>query len=301
MLLTLAAPTPEVRPEDACLPAAAHDLSKTRELTESETQEVLGFLSVRPAHTVVMASFICDNGIASELNRGRFFGFRNSDGLLEGVALIGHTTLVEARSDEALKALATAAKTSEHPIHLIMSSGDSAANFWNCLHSGTRLPRLTCTEALFEISFPFAVPQSEWQVNNAGPEHLLDVARAQAEVAFQESGTDPMVRDREGFLGRVRRRIEQNRVFVVYEGETLVFKADIIAETKDTAYLEGVWVNPAYRGRHIGSKCLSSLSMDLLGRVDNICLLSNVKFAGAHKSFERAGYKNTAECTTLFV
>lgn len=302
MLLQLDINTPEVRPyEIAPLMMVAPDLSRVRELKAEDTKEVLDFLSVRPVHTVVMTSFINDNGIVSEMNRGKFYGYRNISGTLEGVALIGHSTLVESRSDKALQALAFTARTTETPIHLIMSSNNVAGTFWKYLSGGNNDPMLVCTEALFEISFPFAVQQSEWQIQNAEMSHLLPVAEAQAEVAFIECGVNPMLKDREGFLMRVARRIEQNRVFVVLDGDELVFKADIIAETDDVIYLEGVYVAPQYHGRNIGSKCLSSLSLELLKRVENICLLSNIDFVGAHKSFLKAGYKNTDLCTTLFV
>ena len=294
--------TPEVRRyEIAPHLLVAPDLTRVRELKAEDTKEVQAFLEVRPVHTVVMTSWINDNGIVSELNRGKFYGYRNISGTLEGVALIGHSTLVEARSDKALKALAITARGAETPIHLIMSSGTAAERFWQHMTDGLTEPRLTCTEALFEIAFPFAVQKSEWQIENATMEHLLPVAEAQAEVAFMESGVDPMLKDRDGFLKRVARRIEQNRVFIVTDGDLLVFKADIIAETEDVIYLEGIYVAPEYRGRGIGSKCLSSLSLQLLNRVENICLLSNVDFEGAHKSFLKAGYKNTDLCTTLFV
>jgi len=102
----------------------APDMSRVHELKKSDQQEAIEFLAIRPVHTVVMTSFIKDNGVESRLNRGRFFGYRNTRGVLEGIALIGHTTLVEARSEQALKTLAFAAKTSETPIHLIMSSGN---------------------------------------------------------------------------------------------------------------------------------------------------------------------------------
>ena len=277
------------------------DLAKVSELQSEDTQEVLDFLSVRPVHTVVMTSFITDNGIVSELNRGKFFGHRDANGELDGVALIGHSTLVETRSDEALRALAVTARTSETPIHLIMSSGDAAERFWQHMTNGLTQPRLKCREALFDISFPFAVQKTDRQLKNADMSHLIAVAEAQAEVAFTESGVDPMLKDREGFLKRVARRIEQNRVFIVTDGDELVFKADIIAETAGVIYLEGVYVAAKYRGAGIGSKCLSALALELLNRVEHICLLSNVNFEGAHNSFIKAGFKNTDHCTTLFV
>ena len=105
-----------------------------------------------------MTSFILDNGLKSELNRGTFYGYRNAAGDLEGIALIGHTTLVEARSEDAMKALAFAARSSTTPIHLIMAGGDAATTFWNYLYGSVRQPALECTELLFEIGFPFPGP-----------------------------------------------------------------------------------------------------------------------------------------------
>jgi len=277
------------------------DLSKVRELGERDREEALKFLAVRPVHTVVMTSFINDNSLQSELNRGKFFGFRNSDGKLEGIALIGHSTLIEARSNDALKAFAYTAKTSETPIHMIMSHGTAAESFWQYYNDGLTAPRLTCVERVFEVNFPFMVPKCGRQIRPATLYELLTVAEAQAEVAFMECGVDPMVKDRDGFLKRVARRIEQSRVFVAFEGDKLVFKADIIAETADVIYLEGVYVAAEYRGQGVGSSCLAALSLELLDRADNICLLSNTEFTNAHKSFAKAGYRATHECTTLFV
>jgi ribosomal protein S18 acetylase RimI-like enzyme len=277
------------------------DLSRVRELVSDETEEVLEFLAMRPVHTVVMTSFILDNGLNSELNRGTFYGYRNAAGELEGIALIGHTTLVEVRSEDAMKALAFTAKGSATPIHLIMSGGNAATTFWNYLYGSARKPALECTELLFEVGFPFPVQPCSYELRLARPEELEAVAEAHAEVAEIECGVNPMDRDREGFLTRTLRRIYQNRVFVVYEGEKLVFKADIVAETDTVAYIEGVYVSPQFRGKGVGSQCLSKLCLDLLARFDTVCLLSNADFKGAHKSFRRAGMRNTGSCTTLFV
>lgn len=280
---------------------AAPDMSRLFALGVEDTQEVLSFLGERPVHTVAMTSFIRDNGIESELNRGQFFGCRNKQGELEGVALIGHSTLVEARTDDALKVLAIAARSATTPIHLIMSSGDAANTFWNYLHAGTKKPSRSFKELLFEVAFPFAVPRSEFEIRLATPDDIWTVAIAHAETAEIEQGVNPMDRDPQGFLRRTMRRIEQGRVFVVFDGNKLVFKADIIAETDQVAYLEGVYVSPDYRGKGVGSKCLAKVCLELLSRVNNVCLLSNVEFKGAHRSFMKAGMRHTDACTTLFV
>ena len=279
----------------------APELSHVFELTEDNRSEALEFLAVRPVHTVVMTGFINDNGIVSDLNRGKFCGYRNEDGRLEGIALIGHSTLVEARSEAALKALAFTARTSEIPVHLIMASGQEAADFWHYFREGINAPRLSCTELLFEVGFPFLVPNCEYDIRQATMEELGQVAEAQSELALMESGVDPMHADRDGFLRRVARRIEQGRVFVVMQEGKMIFKADIIAETSDVIYLEGVYVAPDRRGEGIGSSCLGELTLNLLKRVQNVCLLSNINYIDAHLSYLKAGFRNTDSCTTLFV
>jgi len=279
----------------------APDMSRTCRLTDADRAETLAFLALRPVHTVVMTSFINDNGVESTLNRGQFFGYRDANGKLEGVALIGHTTLIEARSLDAIRAFAVIAREPETPIYIIMSDGENAKTFWQHYAGPVRQPRVTCTELLFELNFPFLVTDCKWDLRLARMDELEQIAEAQGEVAFIESGVNPIIKDREGFLKRVARRIEQERIFVVVEDGKLVFKADIIAETSEAIYLEGIYVAEEYRGQGVGSNCLAAMSQQLLSRVAHVSLLSNVAFHGAHRSFAKAGYKNTDQCTTLFV
>jgi len=277
------------------------DLNRLHRLTNENEQEVLDFLKIRPVNTVIMTSFVRDNGLESADNRGKFYGYRGTDGMLEGVALIGHTTLIESRSTDSLHAFAIIARQSETPIHIMMSDGKTIETFWQYFTGDNRQPRLTVTELLFELNFPFLVQECKWNVRLAKADELEQIAEAHAEVAFIESGVDPLIKDREGFLKRTLRRIEKERTFVVFENGKLLFKADIVAETSDVYYLEGIYVAPEMRGKGIGASCLAKLSVHLLNRKQHICLLSNVEFTNAHRSFEKAGYKNTDCCTTIFV
>jgi uncharacterized protein len=277
--------------------------SKTalRELSNSDTAQVLSFLALRPVHTVVMSSWINDNGIENAANRGKFYGYFSQSGSLEGVALIGHTTLVESRSDKSLEAFAFQARTSQTPIHIIMSAGNVVEDFWKFYSGTTQAPRLLYTELLFELNFPFLVRENFDALRLATADELLLVAEAHAEVAFEESGKNPLETHREQFLSRVLRRIEQGRCWVVIEDGKLLFKADVIAETAEVSYLEGVYVPMQSRGKGFGTKCMSELGKRLLEKTDTVCLLSNEKFTHAHKAYTKAGFKMTDACQTIFV
>ncbi len=270
-------------------------------LLEANESEVLNFLKVRPVHTVVMTSFIKDNGMESANNRGKFYGCRNPAGGLEGVALIGHTTLIEARSEQTLAEFARVARRSETPIHFMMSDGSTIENFWKHFVKDSRAPRRVCTEKLYKIERPVIVRKPVPGLGLATQEHLLQVAEAHAEVAFQESGVNPLEKDREGFLKRVSRRIELGRVWTVTdENGKLIFKADVVAETSEVNYLEGIWVAPDHRGENIGTNCLSQLSRILLNSVKFVCLLSNESFVQAHRAYLKAGFKSKDCCVTIF-
>ncbi len=282
-------------------PIVAANSDQIQLLSETHQTEVLGFLSERPVHTVVMTSMIHDNGIVSELNRGKFYGYRNAAGMLEGVTLIGHTTLIEVRSQDALEALAIQARKSETPVHVMMSDGETVSDFWNIYGGGTKEPRLVCSEKLFEIKHPVMVREQIPGLGLATRELLLQVAEAHAEVAFEESGINPLEKDRQGFLKRVSRRIELGRVWTVTdENGKLIFKADVVAETPEVNYLEGIWVAPDHRGQSIGTNCLSQLSRKLLDNVKFVCLLSNESFAQAHHAYLKTGFKFKDSCVTIF-
>ena len=279
---------------------AEPDLSRVTKLTENNRAEVLAFLRIRPVHTVLMASFISDNGIEGRPKPRNVFRLSGRIRTARRCSSDRARDSDRGTADRAMAAFGLRAKIIGRAINLIMSEHEGALDFWDCYAPGTS-PRLNFTELLFETTFPMLVRDCKYDVRPAAFDQLDQIAEAHAEVAFIESGHDPMVRDREGFLKRVARRIEMGRTFVVFEGDKLVFKADIIAEADGIVYLEGVWVATELRGKGIGSRCLSKLNLILMERADVICMLSNERFTGAHRSFERAGYRATGRCTTLFV
>src|ERR1700741_252440 len=128
-------------------------------LTNNDAVEVLEFLAQRPIHTVAMMSMIHDNGIVSAFNRGTFFGCRDLNGQLEGVALVGHATLMETVSDRALALLAEVAQQCPNT-HMIMGEKERVADFWLHYASAGRRQRLACREWLFEVTWPIDVPET---------------------------------------------------------------------------------------------------------------------------------------------
>jgi predicted GNAT family acetyltransferase len=269
-------------------------------LAGEHKDEALQFLASRPVHTVAMASFICDNGMDSPLNRGSFYGCRDAEGRLVGVALIGHATLVETDSDEALAAFARVARNCTRT-HVMVGERQIIERFWQHYAQGGRSPRLMCRELLMEQRWPVQVREPVPGLRLATPDELEQVMTVQGQMAFEESGVNPMEADPEGFRLRCLRRIEQGRVWIWTEEGRLIFKADIVSETSEVKYIEGVWVAPEQRGRGYGLRCLSQLTRELLARTAAVTLLVNERSSEAVAFYRRAGYKLRSQYDTIFL
>jgi predicted GNAT family acetyltransferase len=268
--------------------------------TPEDAAEALAFLASRPIHTVNLRGYIRDNGLNSPLNRGSFYGYRNAAGMLEGVALIGHATLVEAHTDRAMEALAGRAQQFSET-HLIMGEQERVEEFWNYYSEEGQQKRLACRESLFELRSPVEVRAEVPQLRPATIDELDLILPVQAAMAEEESGVNPLLKDPEGFRRRAARRIEQGRVWVLVEDGRLIFKTDIYAETPEVIYLEGIYVNVALRSQGHGLRCLSQLSRTLLQRTESLCLLVNEDNAAAHAFYGKAGFRFISTYDTIFL
>jgi len=269
-------------------------------LTNHDAAEVLQFLGQRPIHTVTMMGLINDNGVVSPFNRGTFYGCRDLHGQLEGVALVGHATLMETISDRALAALAQVAR--ECPsTHLIMGEKERVADFWSHYSEAGRRQRLACREWLFELAWPVEAREPVVGLRPARTSELELVMPIQAQLAFNESGINPMQVDPQGFSERCLRRIEQGRTWVVVENGELIFKADVISKTAEVSYLEGVWVRDDSRHQHLGTRFMSELMRRLLEDTKSICLLVNETNERAHGFYRKCGFHFRATYETIFL
>jgi len=268
-------------------------------LAPGHEEEVLAFLAQRPIHTVIMAGFIRDNGLVSPLNRGTFYGCRDANRRLQGVALVGHVTMVETESDEALDLFAQLARKYERA-HVIVGEQEKVERFWQLYGPTGQSMRRLCRELLFEQSWPGEVLENV-DLRLATLDDLEQLLPVHAQMAFEESGISPLERDPIGFRERTTRRIEQGRVWVSMDQEKLVFKADIVSDTPEQTYIEGVYLNPQERGKGYGVRFVSQLTRSLLAKTKSVSLLVNEKDRVAQACYRKAGYKECGYYDTVYL
>ena len=269
-------------------------------LNTDQEPEVLDFLSRRPIHTVCMTSYIREHGIVSPLNRGRFYGYRHTDGGLDGVALIGHASLLETDNEEALRAFALI-QYQRKQSHLVRGEQEMIARFRKHYAALGSFRGRSCFEVLFEQKTAPDLPGPVPALRLAAEEDLQTIIRINAQMLLSECGVDPLRTDPLGFRERVARRVKRGRVWVWTKGERVVFKADIFAETPQMIYLEGINVHPEERGRGYGLRCMAQLGHTLLRQSDGLCLLVNEGKTELRRFYLKAGYEVRGLYETVYL
>lgn len=283
----------------ASAPKADHSLS-VRPLTEADQAAVLSFLAPCGVDNIVMLSLICDNGLVSPFNRGTFYGAYDEQERLRGIALIGHATLFETNVAAALTAFADLACQSP-AMHVIVGVPQKIECFWNRYGNGGLAVRRRCREVLFEQRRPVTELAPVPGLRSATLDDLAALLTVNGQMASAESGVDPLATDPQGFRRRLARRIEKGRVWIWTEGERLLFKADVFAETAEVVYLEGIYVHPDQRRKGYGRRCMSALAHSILARSGAIYVLVNEQSQASQQFFLKCGYQPRGSYDTLFV
>lgn len=293
-------PTLNEHPITAISPLSMRQPVLTTRLRNENETEVLGFLAERPLHNAVMAGLIRDNGIESKFNRGTFYGCRDVSDALLGVALIGHGVFIDARSEDALREFALL--TQEFPrAHMLMGEQGMIERFWKYYAPNGQARHRICREVLFELNEQSTRSDYVANLRLARVSDLSSIVPVHATMAFEESGVNPLLVDPDGFRQRCRRRIEERRTWVLVEQDKLIFKADIISDTPEVVYLEGVYVRPEYRRQGHGSKCLTQLTRGLLNQTRSISLLVNQERQQAQEFFKKLGFVSRGLYDTIFL
>jgi GNAT superfamily N-acetyltransferase len=272
---------------------------KVSALSNKDEDEVLVFLSHRPRHTVFMSGLIRDNGLVTFSNRGTFFGCRDQQDRLQGVALIGQKTLVESRSSSALETLGPLLPRN-HAAHLLRGEESQIESLLGYYAAAGRRPRLLRDERLLELDAPLAGVRPEPCLRLANSDDLAVVAAINAGLAVEETGHNPMTNDPRGMLERTERRIARGRVWILMEDGKTIFKADVISDTPQVAFVEGVFVRWQERRKGHGLRCITQLARNLLSQNKTICLVVNEENSRALAFYDKAGFKCTSSYNTAY-
>ena len=269
-------------------------------LADHNRQEALDFLSRRPLNTVILSGWLREHGVVNPLNRGVFYGCRDTYGDLTGIALVGRNTFFEAHSDESIKAFAECMRACPDA-RMVFAEEEELARFWNHYVRNDESPRLACGELLISICRVPNDADDDVDLSLATGQELDQIVAAHAELVLSETGIDPLESDADGFRNRCARRVEQGRVWVWMKNGELIFKTDIISATPEAIYIEGLWVHPSERGKRISRQGLITLCRRLLTGSNAICGFVDRNNAAARSLYCSVGFVETNRYAKIYL
>lgn len=269
-------------------------------LRGEHTAEATAYLEAKPIETAYARGLIRDNGIEDAQNRGDFYACRGRDGRLRGVALLGEAILFTSDDEGATDALARFARQRFTP-RLIRGECGAVGRFWET-YAGVRSASHAPTgEHLLAMRAPVEGGEAAPGLRPATLEDLPLLVKVNAGLLRAEGGRDPLEGDPDGFCRRLAQRIERGRVWVWRDGDGLIFKTDLLADTPQAVYIEGVYVAPEWRGRGVGLRCLRRLGRALLDRSAAVCLTVRKDNDGARALYRKAGFQLHSEHATVYL
>jgi len=107
----------------------------------------------------------------------------------------------------------------------------------------------------------------------------------------EEVGVSPLDGG-DGYRERVADLIRASRAYVrVIDGQ-VVFKAELAVVSRHTAQVQGVWVDPRWRGRGIATAAMAAVVTDTLRRVaPTVSLYVNDFNVAARTVYARCGFR----------
>ena len=102
------------------------------------------------------------------------------------------------------------------------------------------------------------------------------------------------------YRARVAQLVGRGWSFVRYDGDEIVFKAEVACATAEAAQIQGVWVPPHRRGEGIATAGMAAVVQQVRARISpTVSLYVNDWNHAARKAYERVGFVETARFATV--
>ncbi|MGI5153429.1 GNAT family N-acetyltransferase [Plantactinospora sp. CA-294935] len=271
-----------------------------RQLGEAERGAVERILDLDPFAAAQVAERVAANGLSWWRADGRVLGYGSRD-KLESVCWLGGQVTPVCAGRPAIAAFAEALGAEERTCSSIVGRADGVLGLWERL-SGRWGPArdVRPNQPLLATG---AAPQvaADPDVHPVRPGEIDALFPAAVAMYTEEVGVSPLAEDGgRAYRQRVAELVRARRAYARIVDGQVIFKAELAVVTRRTAQIQGVWVDPAWRGRGIGVAAMAAVVRDALARVaPTVSLYVNDYNAPARRVYERCGFRSVGTFATV--
>ena len=272
-----------------------------RILHRADLADAVRILSVNPVENVFVAARIRAAGI-DQANLGcPMWGFERS-GVLRSLCHAG-SNLVPVNADaEAVAAYAEFAGA-ERMCSSIIGPADTALALWRQLSQRWGAGWAQVREV--RPHQPVMVIDSEPttahnpRVRRVTLQHWDPYYQAAVKMYTEEVGVSPLQGNPAGYRFYVRQLITSGRAFALFDGDRVIFKADLGSVSANVSQVQGVWLDPELRGHGLAAPAMAAVVRLARSVTPTVSLYVNDFNRAARATYSRVGFRTVGEFATV--
>ncbi|MFJ9341562.1 GNAT family N-acetyltransferase [Streptomyces sp. NPDC101733] len=265
----------------------------TRVLEPSDLDAALDILGREPVQNAFVTSRVQIAGLDPWRLGGEMWGFY-ADGELRSLCYAGANLVPVCADRDAVRAFADRARRTGRRCSSIVGPADATRLLWQLLEPSWGPARdVRSRQPLMTIEAPSATVRPDPLVRRIRRDEVELIMPACVAMFTEEVGISPLAGDG-GMLyqARVTELVGGGRSFARVEDGRVVFKAEIGAATHRACQIQGVWVDPEFRGRgHSETGMAAVVEYALRDVAPVVSLYVNDFNTAARAAYRRVGFR----------
>ncbi|MFD7918557.1 GNAT family N-acetyltransferase [Streptomyces sp. NPDC059740] len=267
----------------------------TRVLEPGELDDALAVLHRDPVANAFVTARVQVAGLDPWRLGGEMWGFY-VDGRLRSLCYAGANLVPVDATPEAVRGFAERALRQGRRCSSIVGPAEPTAELWALLEPSWGPAReVRAPQPLMVTSEPSATVAPDPAVRRVRKDEMDVIMPACVAMFTEEVGVSPLAGDG-GLLyqARVAELVGAGRSFARIEGGRVVFKAEIGAATPRACQIQGVWVDPEYRGKGLSKAGMAAVVRYALADVSPVVsLYVNDYNTPARAAYRAVGFEET--------
>ena len=262
---------------------------------------MLRLLGQRPIENVFVGSRIRAAGVAAASLGCPIWGYE-VDGELRSLCHAGANLVPVNADDDAVAAWVEFAGP-ERTCFSIIGPSEVALDLWQRLShrwgsSWSKVREVRPRQPVMAIfDQPLVTPDPG--VRRMGLEHWDSYYEAAVKMYTEEVGVSPVQGNPAGYRFYVRQLISSGRAFGLIQNGRVVFKADIGSVAGSVCQVQGVWLDPALRGRGLAAPAMAKVVQLARSIAPTVSLYVNDYNKPARATYARVGFTDVGEFATV--
>ena len=272
-----------------------------RVLSRADLPAAIRILSRRPVENVFVASRVRAAGLEQSSLGCPVWGYER-DGLLRSLCHAG-SNLVPVNADPGAIEAWTEFAGPQRTCASIIGPSDVALGLWRRLSdrwgpSWAQTRNVRPHQPVMAITSPPSVTPDP-RVRRVTLDQWDAYTDAAVKMYTEEIGVSPVMGNPSGYRFYVRQLITSGRAFGIFDGPRVIFKADLGSVSASVCQVQGVWLDPALRGRGLAAPAMAAVVQLARTVVPTVWLYVNDYNLPARATYARVGFETVGEFATV--